>query len=292
MKKTLLFIIIVLVSCQQNKSSTASLGESVPTNIPIAFKPEIVPEGMLIHSGVFSPDLREYYYTLSDQNFETFTVKMIRKENEKWSEPVNAFFNSDYNEHGMNFSPDGNSLYFSSTRPTNIDGIPDTWHIWQSHKIGDKWSEAEFVDIPNLRQKLVSHPSITNDGTIFFHSGNVDYGNLELFFSKRTDGKFQNAIKLPPEINFEANLCTPHISPDKSYILFEGSSILYISFKNEYGKWQEALPLNKNVNREGRGNPYITPDEKYLFFAAGVESNPNEKWSIYWVNTEYIFSDI
>ena len=48
---------------------------------------------------------------------------MIKKVDGIWSSPKEAFFNSDYSEHGMSFSPDGNTMYFSSTRPTNIDSV-------------------------------------------------------------------------------------------------------------------------------------------------------------------------
>lgn len=290
MRKILLFITIAFIACSENPKSNIFFSESLPTDVPIPFKLDLVPVGMLIHSGIFSPNLEQYYYTLSDQNFFQFTVKMIYKKGNEWSKPVNAFFNSEYNEHGMNFSPDGQYLYFSSTRPTGIDGIPETWHIWRSHKINGEWSEAEFIDIPNLRQRLVSHPTISNDGSIYFHSGTTNYADLELFYAQQVDGKFQEAIKLPPEVNIKPSLCTPYIAPDESYIIFEGTTVLYISFKDENGKWKEAKALDDAINKNGRGNPYITPDEKYLFFAAGVEPNPNEKWAVYWVSTESVFN--
>ncbi|MGK0412400.1 MAG: hypothetical protein ACJA1B_000592 [Polaribacter sp.] len=52
----------------------------------------------------------------------------------------------------MSFSPDGNSIYFSSTRTTNIEGVPETWHIWKSDKVNGEWKEPIFMDIPNLRE--------------------------------------------------------------------------------------------------------------------------------------------
>ncbi|MCR9287442.1 hypothetical protein OAF63_03850 [Saprospiraceae bacterium] len=172
LKVILLFTIFFLSCTTENKNAEMEfLTEKIPNNIPLEFKQEIIPDDKIIHKGIFSPDLKEYYYTISDKKFEVFKIE---KNNGVWSEPEKAFFNSKYDEHGMSFSSEGNTLYFSSTRPVNVSGVLPTWHIWKSDKIDGKWNEPVFVDIPNLRNKLVSHPTITNSGTLYFHSSNLD----------------------------------------------------------------------------------------------------------------------
>lgn len=282
MKNNFLFFLLLLVACIPVNDFLTS---DVPYDKPLVFKPELIPEGMLIHSGIFSPDLEEYYFTLSDKDFTSFTVKKIRKENGRWSEPEDAFFNTKYFEHGMNFSPDGNTIYFSSTRPTEIKDMPETWHIWRSQKIKEKWSEPEFIDIPNLRNRMISHPSVTKDGTIYFHSGTPNYKELQLFYSKPTaDGKFGAAIKLPEIINFDAQMVTPWIAPDESYIIFQAGSKIHLSFKAKNGNWEKPQILNNKINKYAEGNPYVSPDEQFLFYAAGTEADPKNKWTIHWVN--------
>jgi len=264
--------------------------DSLPDSIPLKFMPHLVEEGMLIHQGVFSPDLTEYYYCLSDREFQQFDVKAILKEGNKWSKPKNAFFNSNFNEHGVCFSPDGKFLYFSSTRPVGIDSIPETWHVWRCQKKNGQWSEPEFVDIPNMRDKLVSHPSLTNDGTMYFHAGNIDYSDLNIYYAKQENGKFLSAIKLPREINHKKQHNTPFISADESFLIYEVASILYISFRDESGAWTKAKQLPQVVNKHGKGNPYISPDDKYLFYVAGTEPNPKTRWDVYWVDISVIES--
>jgi len=290
-KNSFLLILLVLISCNGKIALNEYLTETIPNNIPLPYKPELIPDGMLIHSGIFSPDLNEYYFTISDKHFQQFDVKMVQKEKEMWSKPKDAFFNTTYNEHGMSFSPDGKYIYFSSTRPAEIDEISNTWHIWCSEKSNDKWSEPEFVDIPNLRDKLVSHPSLTKDGTLYFHAGTTDYSELYIYCSKQINGKFADAIKLPNEINFRNIQNTPYISPDESYILFEATPDLYISYKDKGGHWLAAKPLNGKINKHGKGNPYITPDKKYLFYVAGMEPNPDENWSVYWVSIKTVIDN-
>jgi len=259
----------------------------VPNNIPIDFKQDLVPIDKLIHKGTFSPNLEEYYYTISDKNFEQFDVYVIKKHNGKWSEPNKAFFNSNYSEHGMSFSPDGNSIYFSSTRPVIIDGISPTWHIWKSDKVKGKWNEPIFIDIPNLRSKLVSHPTIANSGTIYFHSSNLDYSEMDIYHAKQVNGMFEDAEKTSILVNAKSGKCTPYVSPEEDYLIFASISNqldLMISFSDKNGGWKNTKKLNNKINDIGQGNPYVTPDNKFLFFTSG--EHLKKKWKVKWVNIE------
>ncbi len=287
--KVILILIIGFLSCKsETRNSKLEFHvNDVPINIPIGFKTEIIPEHKLIHKGVFNPDLEEYYYTISDKNFQNFDVYVIKMKKKNWSKPVRAFFNTSYNEHGMSFSPDGNTLYFSSTRPTNIESVKETWHIWKSDKVNGIWNEPIFVDIPNLRDKLVSHPSVTNSGTLYFHSSNLDYSEMDIYSSKRAKGKYLNAERIKFSPTLDINTCTPFISPKEDYIVFAaiGNQLdLMISYSDGKGDWINTKKLNDTINHNGHGNPYITPDNKFLFFTTGDYEEKN--WKVKWVNIE------
>lgn len=260
------------------------LASEIPNDIPLEFKAVTIPDDQRIHKGVFSPDLSEYYYTISDKNFENFDVYVIEKKQKQWSEPKKAFFNSKYDDHGMSFSPDGKTLYFSSTRPVNKKGVNLTWHLWKSNKFNSVWTEPVFVDIPNLRDKLVSHPTVTSSGTLYFHSSNPDYSEMDLYHSKLVNGKFEDAekIQIPSLTNIEK--CTPYISPDEDFLIFAtvGNQLdLYISFNEGQGIWTKTRILNNKINNSGQGNPFVTPDQKFLFFTA--EDPQRAKWNVKWV---------
>ncbi|MBW1294833.1 TolB family protein [Aquimarina litoralis] len=263
------------------------LTEKVPDEIPLDFKQDLIPNNKIIHKGIFSPDLREYYYTISNKNFENFTVYVIRKQNGNWSEPKKAFFNSKYNEHGMSFSPDGNSIYFSSTRPIDIDNIDQTWHIWKSDKINEEWTKPVFVDIPNLRDKLVSHPIITNSGTLYFHSSNLDYSEMDIYYSPQVNGKFKNAEKISISLPLNSGKCTPYVSPDEDFLIFatiENQLDLWVSFNDRKGNWGKTKRLSDKINSLGQGNPYVTPDNKFLFYT--TKEYKEKKWKVKWIDIE------
>ena len=268
------------------------LTKDIPKNIPIEFRAGIIPDDKMIHKGIFSPDYKEYYYTISDKTFKKFDVFKVENNNGVWSEPEKAFFNSNYSEHGMSFSPDGNTIYFSSTRPVDIDGVQSTWHIWKSDKVNGKWNEPVYVDIPNLRDKLVSHPTITNSGILYFHSSNLDYSEMSIYQSEKANGKYKKAKKVLIPMNSETGMCTPYVSAKGDYIVFAsiGNQLdLMISFIDGNGQWSNAQKLNDKINELGQGNPYITSDGKFLFFTTGEHQEKN--WKIKWVNIESEIKD-
>ncbi|PNW28714.1 hypothetical protein BKP44_07295 [Formosa algae] len=79
--KIILLFTIVFLSCKKENDITKMqfLTDNIPSHIPFEFKQNLVPENKLIHKGIFSPDLNEYYYTISDSNFEKFEVFVIKK---------------------------------------------------------------------------------------------------------------------------------------------------------------------------------------------------------------------
>ena len=287
--KILILITLCFYGCksENNNAKLKFLTDDIPEDTPLEFKIGTHHEDQLIHKGIFSPDFSEYYYTISNKTFEQFDVYVLSKLNGKWSAPKKAFFNSAFNDHGMCFSPDGRVLYFSSTRPTHKDGVSNTWHIWKSEIKNGKWNEPSFVDIPNLRDKLVSHPTIANSGTLYFHASNLDYSEMDIYHSKQMDGKFQEAKLVPIEMDVQTGKCTPYISPDEDYLIYasiDNQLDLMVSFNDGDGNWKNTKLLSDLINENGQGNPYVTPDNKYLFFTSG--NNSDQKWKINWVNIE------
>lgn len=285
------FLSLFFLACQEERKSLSHtnsyLASELPSNEPLDLDFIQIPEGMLVHRGVFSPDLNHFYYTLSPGDFSQFDIYVMEKEGKVWSKGKKAIFNSDYSDHGMSFSANGNSLYFSSTRPVHEEGVPSTWHLWKSERVGESWGEAQYIDIPNLRKKLLSHPSIGNSGRLYFHASNLDYSEMNLYYADKQDGKYQEAIQVEIPNMEDFDLCTPYISPDENYLIFArilDQLDLMITHKKPAGQWAEAHAFSKQINTKGQGNPYISPDQKFLFYAA--ENDGAEGWSIKWANVE------
>jgi len=270
------------------------LGEYPPIDTPVLFKAELIPEKQLAHAGVFTPDMKEYYYTLSNTSFSQFTVMYIRKSGDHWTAPQEAFFNSAYLEHGVHFTEDGQWVYFSSTRPIGKEDSSSHWHIWRSKKKENGWSEAELINIPGMEGKSTSHPSLTRSGRMYFHSYNPDFSDMALYISDPLEGVFQKAKKIVFPEGENHNTLTPFIASDESYLLFEKKFDdyleIYISYRDNDG-WQLPKRLSDNINTKNLGNPYVTPDGQYLFYASGQwpQNAPASNWVIKWVSTKDVF---
>ncbi len=62
---------------------------------------------------------------------------------------------------------------------------------------------------------------------------------------------------------------------------------LYIAFKNENNSWTNLIRLNNKINtNDMEGIPFVTSDNKYLFFGRTISNNTKK---IFWVNTKEIF---
>lgn len=276
MKAFLLLSTFLIIGCRPDAKTQIE---------PEGFLAELIPKNQLAHGGVLSPNGRQFYITLSDTLFQNFEVMVSQKKNDQWQPPESAFFNSEFDEHGVSFSPNENQLYFSSTRPTGIDSIPQTWHIWRCTKTSGIWSEPEFIHIPTMSNQLASHPSLTQNGRMYFHSGGVDYSNLSLFYSDQVDGQFSIPQKVMFEgIDFEYSI-TPYVAFDESYLLFgliqNNEEALYYS-KNVEGSWQTPIRLPEVINSNNKANPFIDTDGQYLYYASGEynERNVAANWTI------------
>jgi len=294
-----LLLLAAIIGCNTTMKLNAEqkqyLGENPPINLPVLFKPELIPDTQLAHAGVFTPDMNEYYYTLSNASFSQFTVMYIRKFGDQWTTPKEAFFNSSYLEHGVHFTEDGQWVYFSSTRPTGKESNTGNWHIWRSKKMSNGWSEAQWINVPGMDGKSSSHPSLTRSGRMYFHSYNPDFSDIALFVTEPIDGVFQKAKKIVLPEGQNHNTLTPFVALDESYLLFEKKFDDYLEIHISYrknGKWQLPKRLIDNINDKNLGNPYVTPDGQYLFYASGhwLENTPPREWLIKWVSTKEVFT--
>ncbi|MCR9287441.1 hypothetical protein OAF63_03845 [Saprospiraceae bacterium] len=110
---------------------------------------------------------------------------------------------------------------------------------------------------------------------------------MDIYQSKKINGEFKEAEKVLISMNSKAGKCTPFVSPKEDYLIFAsiGNQLdLMISFKDGKGQWLSTRKLNGKINDSGQGNPYVTPDNKFLFFTTGKHQEKN--WKVKWVNIE------
>ena len=137
------------------------------------------------------------------KGYSEVNLFFTRFRNGRWSEPVPLSINvADAWDSAPAFSPDGTSLYFSSTRPDGFGGAD--LYVAKVNRRG-RW-----VDVRNLGPEINTagdevFPFVSEDGSLYFASdGHPGFGKLDLFQAVREGGKV-NVQNLGEPMNSSAD---------------------------------------------------------------------------------------
>jgi len=245
------------------------LGQTPPIGEPILFAPGIVSTNWGNHSSAaISPDGKEIYWEMRRKIFFT------KLENGKWSQPeIVSFCTEDSTSYDEPFiTPDGQKLFFTSmSLETAVIKKKET--IWYAERTVSGWKEPQPVSPEVNAMPLHWSISVSNSGTLYFQ-GTRD-NNQDIYFSKLVNGVYTKPVNMGPEINTAGNETCPYIAPDESYIIFTrmgtspGNSGIFISYRDNLGKWMPAVIAEGGTIEKGGLSPRISPDGKYLFYVNG-----------------------
>ena len=170
------------------------------------------------------------------------------------------------------FSPDGRTLYFSSSR-----GKEDIRHysLWRSLKTEDGWSEPESVIDMGGGPMMEYHPTVACNGSVYFLLWDFPRQIGDLYVSEQVDGCHAEPVLLASPVSGPYNDTRPTVDPQGRYLLFGsnrpggyGGTDIYITFKKADGSWTTPRNLGPTVNTPANDDmPNISPDGKYWFFA-------------------------
>ena len=276
---TLVFALF-LNACNTNKQKPTDtdfpvledryLGQKPPGLTPEVFAPGIVSTEHHEWGPFFTPDMKEFYFSRSNNKSGKNSYLVFKFENNRWHESET--------EHGVSgeVSPDGKTMFYTNQYRERTD---------------DGWSELKslgsaFEDIDIMR--LTS----SSKGTYVFDEFAKD-GNFVLRYSRLINGEREVPKPLSKEINTGKQNVHPFIAPDESYILWDstrdngyGGSDIYVSFRQENGSWGAAINLGSKINTStSQRGGYVTPDGKYLFFFSPASTG---KGDVFWVDAQII----
>lgn len=262
---------------------------------PTIFAPGVISTDLDESGGAFSPDGREFYFTVlaSYTTLPRFGMICVsRFQDGRWQKPETASFSGKYLDFGPHLSADGNKLYFTSVRPP-ADGKAPRYRIWITERSAGGWGEPTPVPAPiNEEASQSVDASVAANGDLYFASNRGDpAGHLHIFVSRLVESKFQEAEKLGPEINSDFSDSAPAISPDGKILVFASNATpensehrrpqdliaggkpyprqdLYVSV-NRNGHWTPARHLEHGINSAAEEvYPAFSPDGKFLFWGS------------------------
>ncbi len=244
---------------------------------PQVFAPGVISTGNEF-ALTFTPDGATAYFTRRDQAKKVNHIYESHLVNGVWQTPVAVPFSSDdWSDLDPSLAPDGNRLFFISTRlrPQSDAVVPEKkdMDIWYIDRTASGWGTPVWIKAVSSPGKEGS-PTVTRDGTLYFFSDRDAKPDQDsIYVSKLVNGEYTAPVKLPPTVNSGVYDASPFVAPNGKTLLFystrtggSGGGDLYVSFF-KHGQWQQAVNLGKAVNTtEWEYNPCVSPDGKTLYF--------------------------
>lgn len=288
----LLFLIVAftlfLNACKTNQSLTKKdafasikkpyLGQKPPGSTPQPFAPDMVCTKHYEYSGMFTPDMKEFYFIRRGGKYKKSTFIVYQYKNNEWRDSVVSRWLGQ-----PTFSSDGKTMFLGA-------------RYKERTKAG--WSKLKSLDAPFKVKKTqyVMRLSSAANGTRYFDTYDENDESFPLRYSRLVNGKYEEPKALSKSINTGIQLSHPFIAPDESYLLWDaqrkegyGDSDIYISFRQKDGSWGKAINLGDKINTKAwEAAPTVTPDGKYLFFNRQVGTKEKPNVQIYWVDAQII----
>ncbi len=214
-------------------------------------------DGIVFSSSRESTFIRPQYGRINTPYLDLYYSELKKKH---WKRPTSfsSLLNSHHHEGACTFSNDYQSIYFtrservekSHKNESNVNPIK----LYKSEISMLGWtSPLRFVFNDSL--KSYAHPSISEDGKIFYFSSDRDggYGGMDIYFCVQIDSLWSEPVNLGPVVNTSGNECYPFIHQN-GYLYFSsdghsglgGLDVFSVNMKEDQPQHVENLraPIN------------------------------------------------
>jgi hypothetical protein len=254
------------------------LGQQHPGTRPEVFAPGIVSTKLDELNSIFSPDGDEFIFAAKLPDRSRHTLLHMVRVNDYWSSPRVMPFSGRYDDADPCYSPDGERLFFISTRPrTDGSGKENDWDIWVVDRTTNDWGEPAHLGQEVNSEEIDVYPTVTREGTLYFSSARPGgAGRTDIYRAQLVNGRYTSLENLGPPVNTENGEGDVFVAPDESYIIFSsgrpsgfGRGDLYVSFRHADDSWTEPVNLGEEVNSSRLEYcPVVSPDGRFLFYTS------------------------
>ncbi len=271
-------------------------GQTPPTETAELFAPGIIStnEKEALY-GIFN-DGKYIIFDRTPKNFtdyENYPVYKYQEINGNWRGPVLTENLGKPWYYDYPCPVNNKEIFYTWWLPLSEDGKIVNIDLWRVGFKDSKWGKTEKLPYPVNTKYVEAWPSVTKDGILYFFStrgGGI--GGADIYRSIPEEGMYTSIENLGSKINSEELDHDPCISSDGKILIFSssrkgslGKDDLYVAFQVESGEWTSPVNLGDKVNSMASENrPYLTPDEKYLFFT----STRNGNLDIFWIDAKII----
>lgn len=269
------------------------LGQKPPAGKAELFGLGVISSIWGLHStAVFSPDGNEVYWapmvTYPGEAYSRGGLLMMKRVDRRWTAPAPAAFSRPGDDDDVPFfSPEGQTIYFLSRRLLPGETAAPGERIWLADRTTDGgWSEPRFLDPAVNAHNMHWEFSLDKSGNVYFAGEGADSsGMTDIYFARRSGGKYEAPVNLGGSINSPGPETTPFVAPDGSYLIFSRDYDLWVSFREDGRAWSAPVNLGPDVNSPSiELCPVVTADGRYLFFLSQRDGESH----VYWVRAGVI----
>ena len=271
------------------------LGQKPPGMSPEVFAPGIVTtdDNEYLYGFFNKGNLLLFDRTPADQEEWAPAVYRMEMKDGRWTPPNTSPYLGKPWFHYYTAALEGEQIYFAWQGNLEDRSSSSDVDIWRVRMTAEGWAEPTRLPSPVNTEHIDTHPSVTEDGTLYFFSPREGgYGGHDIYRSPSIDGKHTSVENLGGPVNTEYDELDPCIASDESYLIYCSKTLngfggfdLYITFQQEDGTWTEPMNMGEGINSPAYDwVPSVTPDGKYFFF----NSLRSGSWDIYWVDAKII----
>jgi hypothetical protein len=253
------------------------LGQTLPGDTPRIFPLSANPEFFPAERIAISNDGKEIYYTELKGYYPVKAprIKYYRYSDGKWTGPFNLF--EGYMSPALSVT--GDTMYLEKDTPVTFLSTKES-STWNTPKrILSKLDSAHYLQVTGKGNYYVSsRPKNT--------IGADDWCKLQFHGSDTT------AVGLGMPLNTSWDNLDFFISKDETYMIVATPSGLSVSYPKEDGNWTNPRGLGPKINFGlGMWGPFVTPDNKYLFYTTGTKQDYSDV-NVYWVRVDVLIDSL
>lgn len=250
-----------------------------PLSRPVLFGEGVISTDQFEGHAELTPDGREVYFTIYNRGFSFDTIVVSRFESGRWTTPEVAPFSGRWNDVGLGLSPDGRSLFFSSSRPREGDPARTDLDLWVVERTETGWSEPRNLG-PGVNSPADDYtPSLAGDGTLYFCSTRPGgQGGYDIYRARPLPGGGWAAPEnLGAPVNTEFPEWNVWVSPDQRLLLFMsayrpggvGGDDIWASWRRE-SSWTPPVNVRAVNTPDNDYTPKLSPDGRYLIYGSNT----------------------
>jgi hypothetical protein len=168
----------------------------------------------------------------------------------------------------------GDTMYFERK------GSENKSEIFISIKSGTGWGKPKRI-LTGL--DIAHYYQVTRTGNKYISSNSGNGTGLNDWCKVILKAADTTALSLGRPLNTSGENLDFFVSGDESFMIVTNRPALAISYRNNDGSWTNPRNFGPKINFGlGSWGPWVTPDNKYLFYTTGTKPDYSDVY-VYWV---------